>query len=220
MSPCLSKPNSNLSAITYFAKSHPVDVCGINGLPLIPNSIAIFGRGQILKTIRHANLCEYLDIIRGKHGQYVWVFKVSTPSKSTTNLFKILQNELSLFPNTRDDRWMNAHSSEAMQMYGKYFIKLHWRWIIWTEMRLYVTIWNRRMYLSIATIMWNCSTTDCFTWPTVASMFRFPLGKILILFRFSTNPLADCPCLKTFRSIDKSFGNVTKLNDTKILWWK
>lgn len=106
MSPCLSKPNSNLSAITYFAKNHPVDVCGINGLPLIPNSIAIFGRGQILKTIRHANLCEYLDIIRGKHGQY-------TPSRLSTQprvrllnkiMFVHVQNELSLSPNTRDDR--------------------------------------------------------------------------------------------------------------------
>lgn len=68
MSPCLSKPNSHLSAVTFFAKSHPSDVCGVNGLPLIPNSIAIYGSGQILKTIRHPNLCEYLDIVRGKHG--------------------------------------------------------------------------------------------------------------------------------------------------------
>ncbi|KAG4070178.1 hypothetical protein HA402_003868 [Bradysia odoriphaga] len=77
MSPCLSKPNSNLSAITYFAKCHPSDVCGINGLPLIPNSIAIFGRGQILKTIRHPNLCELLDIIRSKHERIIIVSEYS-----------------------------------------------------------------------------------------------------------------------------------------------
>lgn len=158
MSPCLSKPNSNLSAITYFAKNHPVDVCGINGLPLIPNSIAIFGRGQILKTIRHANLCEYLDIIRGKHGQY-------TPTIHPTRvwllnqMFVHVQNELSLSPNTRDDRWMNAvHAFEMMLTYGRYFTKLHWRWIIWIKMPLFVTIWSHRMYLSIATIMWNYLT--------------------------------------------------------------
>lgn len=58
------------SSIIFHFMIENSDVCGINGLPLIPNSIAIFGRGQILKTIRHANLCEYLDIIRGKHGQY------------------------------------------------------------------------------------------------------------------------------------------------------
>lgn len=68
MSPCVSKTISNLAAITFFAKSHPGDVCGSNGLPLTPNSIAIFGKSQLLKTIDHPNLCEYLDIIRGKHG--------------------------------------------------------------------------------------------------------------------------------------------------------
>lgn len=90
MSPCLSKPNSNLSAITYFAKCHPSDVCGVNGLPLIPNSIAIFGRGQILKTIRHANLCEYLDIVRGKHGQYEMI--QIRPLSIIENLFFICFN--------------------------------------------------------------------------------------------------------------------------------
>lgn len=64
------KVNSNLAAITFFAKSHPGDCCcGSNGLPLTPNSIAILGRAQILKTIDHPNLCEYLDIVRGKHGK-------------------------------------------------------------------------------------------------------------------------------------------------------
>lgn len=69
MSPCVSKAHSTLAATTFFAKSHPGDVCGSNGLPLTPNSIAILGRGQILKTISHPNLCEYLDIVRGKHGR-------------------------------------------------------------------------------------------------------------------------------------------------------
>lgn len=64
------KVNSSLAAITFFAKSHPGDCCcGSNGLPLTPNSIAILGRAQIFKTIVHPNLCEYLDIVRGKHGK-------------------------------------------------------------------------------------------------------------------------------------------------------
>lgn len=69
MCPSVSKVNSNLSAITFFAKSHPGDVCGSNGLPLTPNSIAILGRSQKLKAIKHPNLCEYLDFIRAKHGK-------------------------------------------------------------------------------------------------------------------------------------------------------
>lgn len=68
MSPCVVKSNSILAAITFFAKSHPGDVCGTNGLPLTPNSIAILGQFQFLKTIDHPNLCKYLDVIRGKHG--------------------------------------------------------------------------------------------------------------------------------------------------------
>lgn len=59
---------STMAAFTYFAKSHPGDTCGSNGLPLTPNSIVILGRSQFLKSIEHDNLCEYLDIIRSKHG--------------------------------------------------------------------------------------------------------------------------------------------------------
>lgn len=68
MSPCASKANSHIAAITFFAKTHPGDVCGSNGLPLTPNSIGILGRAQRLKEIKHPNLCQYLDIVRGKHG--------------------------------------------------------------------------------------------------------------------------------------------------------
>lgn len=60
---------SPMCAFTFFAKSHLGDVCGSNGLPLTPNSIIILGRSQCLKAIKHENLCEYLDIIRSKHGE-------------------------------------------------------------------------------------------------------------------------------------------------------
>lgn len=57
-------------AQTFFAKLHKTDTCGSNGLPLTPNSIIIYGKAQLLKDIRHKHLCQYLDIIRGKHGTY------------------------------------------------------------------------------------------------------------------------------------------------------
>ncbi|XP_034105338.1 TBC domain-containing protein kinase-like protein [Drosophila albomicans] len=62
-----------LCALTFFAKLHPGDVCGSNGLPLTPNSIAILGRSQRLKQLQHANLCQYLDVVRGKHERTIVV---------------------------------------------------------------------------------------------------------------------------------------------------
>lgn len=58
-----------LGGMTFFAQSHPVEVCGSNGLPLTPNSITIYGKSQFLKTIYHPHLSPYLDIIRSKHGE-------------------------------------------------------------------------------------------------------------------------------------------------------
>lgn len=62
-------------ALTFFAKEHKGDSCGSNGLPLTPNSIIIYGNAQILKTLNHPFLCQYLDIIRGKHGtRFLYLF--------------------------------------------------------------------------------------------------------------------------------------------------
>lgn len=58
-----------IGAMTFFAKQHKDDMCGSNGLPLTPNSIIIYGRAQKLKTIKNPYLCQYLDFIRGKHGE-------------------------------------------------------------------------------------------------------------------------------------------------------
>ena len=55
---------------TFFPSPHPTDQCGTNGLPLTPNSIVIMGRFQHLMNLYHENVCQYLDIIRVKHGEY------------------------------------------------------------------------------------------------------------------------------------------------------
>lgn len=62
--------------MTFFAQSHPMEVCGSNGLPLTPNSITIYGKSQFLKTIYHPHLSPYLDIIRSKHGKLQHLFKI------------------------------------------------------------------------------------------------------------------------------------------------
>lgn len=71
-----AKLNYRISVSTFFAKSHPSDeCCGSNGLPLTPNSIGIYGRSQLLRgdALKHENLCEYLDVIRGKHERTIIV---------------------------------------------------------------------------------------------------------------------------------------------------
>ncbi|XP_020830389.1 TBC domain-containing protein kinase-like protein isoform X1 [Phascolarctos cinereus] len=65
--------DAEIGAFTFFASALPHDVCGSNGLPLTPNSIKILGRFQILKTITHPRLCQYVDISRGKHERLVVV---------------------------------------------------------------------------------------------------------------------------------------------------
>uniref|UniRef100_A0A1B0AHB8 TBC domain-containing protein kinase-like protein n=1 Tax=Glossina pallidipes TaxID=7398 RepID=A0A1B0AHB8_GLOPL len=69
----VNRQESLFAAVTFFAKTHPGEVCGSNGLPLTPNSIAILGRSQRLKEIKHPNLCQYLDVIRGKHERTIVV---------------------------------------------------------------------------------------------------------------------------------------------------
>ncbi|XP_044759268.1 TBC domain-containing protein kinase-like protein [Coccinella septempunctata] len=71
--PLFKNPELQFSAITFFAKQHQGETCGSNGLPLTPNSIIIFGKAQLLKTITHPYLCEYLDIVRGKHERTIVV---------------------------------------------------------------------------------------------------------------------------------------------------
>ena len=61
--------NAGLGVCTFFASAHPNESCGMNGLPLTPNSIQILGEFQYLKTLRHPNICQYVDISRGKHGK-------------------------------------------------------------------------------------------------------------------------------------------------------
>ncbi|XP_046625304.1 TBC domain-containing protein kinase-like protein isoform X2 [Neodiprion virginianus] len=74
-----------LGGTTFFARSHPVELCGSNGLPLTPNSITIYGRSQFLKTIEHSNLSTYLDIIRSKHERIVVVAEYSGEPLSNRN---------------------------------------------------------------------------------------------------------------------------------------
>uniref|UniRef100_A0A8C4R862 TBC domain-containing protein kinase-like protein n=1 Tax=Eptatretus burgeri TaxID=7764 RepID=A0A8C4R862_EPTBU len=64
---------ARLGVSTFFASTLPHDVCGSNGLPLTPNSIRILGRFQVLQTLCHPRLCQYVDVVRGKHERLIVV---------------------------------------------------------------------------------------------------------------------------------------------------
>ena len=63
-----------LGCMSFVTKPVPHNVCGTNGLPLTPNSIKVLGLAQELLTLKHKNLCQYVDIKCGKHDR---VFAVS-----------------------------------------------------------------------------------------------------------------------------------------------
>ncbi|XP_077983760.1 TBC domain-containing protein kinase-like protein [Glandiceps talaboti] len=64
---------AELGVSTFFASSHANDKCGANGLPLTPNSIKILGKFQKLKLITYPRLCQYVDMVRGKHERLIVV---------------------------------------------------------------------------------------------------------------------------------------------------
>ena len=63
----------DLGLFTFLASTHPTDTCGQNGLPVTPNSFCIMGRFQELKLLTHPYLCQYVDVVRGKHERLVVV---------------------------------------------------------------------------------------------------------------------------------------------------
>ncbi|XP_046853443.1 TBC domain-containing protein kinase-like protein isoform X2 [Xenia sp. Carnegie-2017] len=84
---------SNIGISTFLASVHPADTCGTNGLPLTLNSIVVYGKFQRLKTLRHPNLCEYLDIVRGRHERLVIIsehYNVSLQSALLEGYFRDL----------------------------------------------------------------------------------------------------------------------------------
>eukprot|EP00794_Sanderia_malayensis_P007217 gene7217-8025_t len=64
---------AEIGITTFFASAHATDTCGTNGLPLTPNSVRILGKFQMLKNLQHPKLCQYIEILRGRHERLVIV---------------------------------------------------------------------------------------------------------------------------------------------------
>ena len=89
--PCLPSPllgAAHVGITTFFASAHPTDTCGTNGLPLTPNSVRILGKFQKLKVFKHGNICQYIDVIRGKHGMLFFLLFVNVAFGPAFFLFK------------------------------------------------------------------------------------------------------------------------------------
>uniref|UniRef100_A0A4W6CHE1 TBC domain-containing protein kinase-like protein n=1 Tax=Lates calcarifer TaxID=8187 RepID=A0A4W6CHE1_LATCA len=116
--------DAQLGAFTFFASALPHDVCGSNGLPLTPNSIKILGRFQILKTITHPRLCQYVDISRGKHERLIVVAehfesslrdfqkqgKTASPEKVLQIAFEVLEGLEFMNKHGMVHRALSAHN--------------------------------------------------------------------------------------------------------------
>ncbi|KAG9285348.1 hypothetical protein G9A89_010823 [Geosiphon pyriformis] len=56
-----------LGVSNFFATTRTQDKVGHNGLPMTPATTEIVGHFQFLKTLIHPNLCDYIEIVKGKH---------------------------------------------------------------------------------------------------------------------------------------------------------
>ena len=82
---------AKLCLTSFVACQHPAESCGHNGLPLTPNSIAILGQAESLKTLEHPHLCSYLDFRRGKQERVVCVSEYYEQTLENKNFSDPLQ---------------------------------------------------------------------------------------------------------------------------------
>ena len=47
------------------------DQCGENGLPVCPNATRILGRAEVLKSVRHSTLQQFVDLEQGHHERLI-----------------------------------------------------------------------------------------------------------------------------------------------------
>nr|CAB3266852.1 TBC domain-containing protein kinase-like protein [Phallusia mammillata] len=76
-----------LGCMTFVTTAVPHDKCGSNGLPVTPNSVKVLGLAQELISLRHENVCRYIDFKTTKHNR---IFAVS--EYYTTTLHKMIKN--------------------------------------------------------------------------------------------------------------------------------
>ena len=62
------RPTPKLASCNFVASARSSEELAQSGHLAVSAPSQIMGRFQLLKTLRHENLCEYVEIHRGKHG--------------------------------------------------------------------------------------------------------------------------------------------------------
>ena len=119
--------------IIFNNSSHPTDSCGLNGLPLTPNSVSMLGNGQLLKLAKHPNLSQYLDIVRGKRQRIAMVSEywkdnfrlLPVEAMSSESILKIIQQVLGALAYLNEMNIVNLNlSPENITLDGEGNVKL------------------------------------------------------------------------------------------------
>ncbi|XP_022084474.1 TBC domain-containing protein kinase-like protein [Acanthaster planci] len=104
---------ADLGVSTFYAAAHPHDQCGADGLPLTPNSIKILGRLQRLKALSHPRLCQYVDVVRGKHERVMVVcehYRSNVQLEAEKGTFKNWSNVIQLIYEVLEGlAYLNSH---------------------------------------------------------------------------------------------------------------
>ncbi|RUS28839.1 hypothetical protein BC938DRAFT_481388, partial [Jimgerdemannia flammicorona] len=83
-SPCLSSSN-------FVASTHSIDTTRSTAHgQVVSATTQIIGRFQLLKTLAHPNLCEYVEIVKGKHDR---IFVVSEYHENSMHKIRKIENE-------------------------------------------------------------------------------------------------------------------------------
>ncbi|ORX90756.1 hypothetical protein K493DRAFT_339805 [Basidiobolus meristosporus CBS 931.73] len=87
-----AQEKGHLCISSFLASANSQDKVNHHGLPLTPSTTEILGRFQKLQTLAHPNLCEYVDLLKGKHERLFLVTEMFENSLATA------QNQVSSPP--------------------------------------------------------------------------------------------------------------------------
>ena len=88
--------DSDIGILSFFATNALINRGPINGVSLVPTSINIVGRFQMLKSIRHPNLCQYIWIQRCKQHRMLIVSEYHKKSLENKNVLREFSGEFGM----------------------------------------------------------------------------------------------------------------------------
>ncbi|KAG0098866.1 hypothetical protein BGZ93_010019 [Podila epicladia] len=111
-----STRQAGLAAISFSAKDNEDDE--LHGVP--PATSYIFGQSQYFKSLSHPNLCEYLDVIKGKRDR---LFVVSEHHSNSLQQIRNAQEQKSKEPKGQDLQTLRAWGAQILD--GLAYLNIH-----------------------------------------------------------------------------------------------